>query len=473
MTASGITSYGAYVPYRRLQRRLIRSALGGTVAAGTRSVASYDEDTTSMGVGAARRAMASSPSNQSIDSLYFATSNPAYLDKTNATAIHAALDLDRDVGAYDLGGAVRSAVGALRAAADGAAAGKSVLAVTSDMRNGLPGSGDESEGGDAAAAFVFGPEPILAELICVSSNSDELLDRWRAPGEMRTQRWEPRFAEDALVQLGENAVSDALHQAKLSARQIDHLIVCGSHDRAIRHLRRSISSSSDSVVDDLGDRIGNSAAAQPGVLLADVLDRAQPDQVVMLVMVADGADVLLFRTTPAIGSFAPAESVQRQIAAGSDDLAYAQFLTWRGNLVREPPSRPDPARPGAPPSYRSGSWKFGFAGTRCNRCGTMHLPPDRVCLECHVVDDMTVERMSDRQATVVTFTIDHLAFSLSPPTVLVVVDFDGGGRLQCELADVDADEVFVGQRVEMSFRRLFTAEGVHNYFWKAKPVRPA
>ena len=26
-------------------------------------------------------------------------------------------------------------------------------------------------------------------------------------------------------------------------------------------------------------------------------------------------------------------------------------------------------------------------------------------------------------------------------------------------------------RVEMTFRRLFTADGIHNYFWKARPVR--
>ena len=25
----------------------------------------------------------------------------------------------------------------------------------------------------------------------------------------------------------------------------------------------------------------------------------------------------------------------------------------------------------------------------------------------------------------------------------------------------------MGDRVEMTFRRLFTASGVHNYFWKA------
>ena len=51
----------------------------------------------------------------------------------------------------------------------------------------------------------------------------------------------------------------------------------------------------------------------------------------------------------------------------------------------------------------------------------------------------------------------------------LVVDFDGGGRFQCELTDVDPSAVAIGQRVEMTFRRLFTAGGVHNYFWKAKP----
>jgi uncharacterized OB-fold protein len=70
----------------------------------------------------------------------------------------------------------------------------------------------------------------------------------------------------------------------------------------------------------------------------------------------------------------------------------------------------------------------------------------------------------------VTFTVDRLAYSPSPPIVFAVVDFDGGGRLPIELTDVRADEVRIGDRVELAFRRLFTAEGVHNYFWKARPA---
>ncbi len=31
----------------------------------------------------------------------------------------------------------------------------------------------------------------------------------------------------------------------------------------------------------------------------------------------------------------------------------------------------------------------------------------------------------------------------------------------------------IGGRVEMTFRKLFTADGIHNYFWKARPVRSA
>jgi hydroxymethylglutaryl-CoA synthase len=79
--------------------------------------------------------------------------------------------------------------------------------------------------------------------------------------------------------------------------------------------------------------------------------------------------------------------------------------------------------------------------------------------------------LSDARGTVTTFTVDRLAYSPSPPTVFAVVDFDDGQRLPVELTDVDADDVAIGMPVEMTFRRLFTADGIANYFWKARPVR--
>src|SRR5207245_11174720 len=150
----GIATYGVYVPYWRLGWKARAAALGAPSGRGTRSVASYDEDTTSLGVEAARAALRRAP-RLAPEVLYFATASPAYLDKTNATAIHAALDLAPSAPAFDMAGAVRSGAGALRATLD---ARGTALAVLSDIRAGLPGSADEREGGDGALAFLCGDD---------------------------------------------------------------------------------------------------------------------------------------------------------------------------------------------------------------------------------------------------------------------------------------------------------------------------
>ena len=171
----GIISYGTYLPYRRLDRSTIAAVAGTGGGKGTRTVASYDEDTTTLGVEAARRALRATPARPG--ALWFSTVAPAYVDKTNATAVHAALRLPDDVIAADFGGAVRSGVAALRAALAG---GPAALVVTADVRTGLPGSTDEATGGDGAAALLVGDETdgaVLAEVRGTGAATDEVLDR--------------------------------------------------------------------------------------------------------------------------------------------------------------------------------------------------------------------------------------------------------------------------------------------------------
>lgn len=468
----GIIGYGTYVPFFRLDRAAIGAALGAGGGKGTRTVAGYDEDTTSMGVEAARTLIAASPTAANAGVLYFATSEPAYLDKTNATAIHAALGLDAGVFAADMMGSVRSGAGALRAGIDSR---EPAIVVLSDLRSGLPGSGDESGGGDGAAAFLCGEsDDVIAELVGGASTTAEFLDRYRLPGDIASKVWEERFGEFAYLPLAKVALSEALKGAEIKPEDITHFIVTGMHGRANRSATAASGVKPESVTDDMTAVMGNAGAAHGAIMLADVLDRAKPNDIVALLLLADGATAMLFRVTDKIAKARPKATVRDQLAQGRPEpLAYATFLTWRNMLTREPPRRPDPDRPAAPPSLRSEPWKFGFMGSRCDSCGTRHLPPARVCVHCHAVDKMTLERLADLTATVASFTIDRLAFSPSPPVVAAVVDFDGGGRFLCEITDVDPNKVAIGDRVEMTFRRLYTAEGVHNYFWKARPVRRA
>jgi hydroxymethylglutaryl-CoA synthase len=461
----GLLAWGAYVPYARLDRKAIAAALGGGPGSGTRAVASYDEDSTSLGVEAARTALRRA--SVIPDALYFATTDPAYLDKTNATAIHAALDLPTSAAAYDMLGSVRSAAGATRAALD---ARGPALAVVADVRTGLAGGGDEREGGDAAAAFLFGDGEVAAEALGHASQSAEFLDRWRVPGETASRQWEERFGEHVYVPLGETALAEALKQAGVTAPAVDVLIVTGPHARSSKRVAASAGVKKEAIADDLASSVGNAGAAHPGLMLAAALDAARADQVIALVSLADGADVTVWRTTGAVTARRPATTVAAQIASAGP-VSYATFLTWRGFLRREPPRRPDPQPPEAPAAARAEAWKYAFTGSRCQACGARHVPPQRVCVKCHAVDRMKPERLSDVPATIATFTVDRLAYSMSPPVVVAVVDFEGGGRFQCEMTDVDPKAVKIGDRVEMTFRRLYTANGIHNYFWKARPVR--
>jgi hydroxymethylglutaryl-CoA synthase len=464
----GILSYGAYVPSFRLDRKSIAQSLGSGGGRGTRAVASYDEDATSMGAEAARAALATAPEGVTPANIYFATADPPYLDKTNATAIHAALGLPADVFAVDMVGAVRSGAGAFKAALD---ASEPTLAVLADIRTGLPGSGDESGGGDAGVAFLCGEgDRVIAEYVGGASVTAEFLERWRTPGASSSGVWEERFGEHVYVPLAREAFSRGLKQTDTTTEHIDHLIVTGVHPRAARAVIASSGVRQEAVAGDHADTFGNAGTAQVGIMLADVLDRAKPNQLIAVVLLADGATMLLLRTTEAIAAYRPQRTVAAQEAEGTL-VSYANFLTWRNMLQREPPRRPDPDRPAAPPSFRSDPWKFGFEASRCRGCGMRHLPPARVCVGCHSVDQMDMERLADLQATIATFTIDRLAFSPSPPVVGAVIDFDGGGRFQCELTEVEPDKVAIGDRVEMTFRRLYTAQGVHNYFWKARPAK--
>lgn len=472
--AFGVLAYSGYVPHARLKRSTVAAALGGGTASGCRAVASYDEDTTTMAVEAARGALRAVAKGLRPQQLYFSSSQPAYLDKTNATAIHAALGLPPSVFAADLAGSVRSGVAALDAGVALAGAGATTLVLLSDIRSGLPGSTDEIGGGDAAAALVVGPDtpsaPILAEHLATRHLTAEFLDRWRRPGAGGAQLWEERFGEQQYVPLALEVLTDALISAGITRAEIDHLIVCGPHQRAVKTAAARCEVPRAALTDDLSGRVGNVGAAQLGLVLADVLDRAKPRQVVVTLTLADGASASIWRTSTALAEHRGGPTVAEQIAAGDDTLSYPTFLSWRNHLDREPPRRPEPAVAAAPPSARSCDWKFGLQASRCRRCGTRHLPPARVCWNCGGVDDMTTERLSDVPATIATFSIDRLAYTPSPPLCVAAIDFDGGGRFMCELADADPASIAVGDRVQMTFRRMNTAGGVHNYFWKARPA---
>ncbi len=459
---AGIVRYGSYVPYFRLTRAAIGAGKG------ERAVASFDEDAVSMAVEAARDAVRG---GVGVDALLFATLSPAYAEKLDTATIQAALDLPEAMRSVALGGSSRMGLAALLLGLDLAAAGKRALVCASDLVTSAPGSARESQGGDAAAAFVTGPDnEAVARLLGCASSTMEILDAWRLPEDRFVRQWEERFTADTMAPAIIETAKRALQSAGVEAATLSTVILDGTNPRSMATLPKALGLKPEQIADTLAATVGRSGCAHAGLLLARALDKAKPGDRILSVCEADGADAVVLQVTDAITNIS-VRKVDRWIASKRNDLAYNTFLKWRGILPFEPPRRPDPERPAAPPMRRHERWKLAFVGSRCTKCQTGHLPPQRVCVKCGAVDQMRDERFADTSCKVATYTLDHLAYSLQPPVVAAFVDYEGGGRFSCELTDVDPKAVAIGNHLEMTFRRLFTAQGVHNYFWKARPGR--
>jgi hydroxymethylglutaryl-CoA synthase len=463
MSGAGIIRYGSYIPYFRLQRPTMGAGRG------ERAVASYDEDSVSMAVEAARDAIRG---GVAVEAVLFATTSPAYGEKLDTATIQAALDLPEQVTSLQLGGSTRMGLTALLVGLDLAAAGRPALVCASDVIAGLPGGLRESQGGDGAVAFVTGPgAKAIARVIGRASMTMEILDVWRLPEERFPKQWEERFTADTMAPAIADTARRALTTAGIEASTLTSVILDGTNARSVAGLPKVLGLRPEQIADTLAATVGRTGAAHAGLLLARALDQAKAGDRILVVCEADGADALVLEVTGAIEDMAPVRKVDRWIASKRNDLAYNGYLKWRGILPFEPPRRPDPERPAAPPMRRHERWKLAFVGSRCTKCQTGHLPPQRVCVKCGAVDQMRQERFADTSCRVATYTLDHLAYSLQPPVVSAFVDYEGGGRFTCDLTDVDPAQVAIGNHLEMTFRRLFTAQGVHNYFWKARPGR--
>ena len=460
---AGIVRYGSYLPYFRLQR----AAMGA--GKGERAVASYDEDSVSMAVEAARDAVRG---GVAVDTVLFATTSPAYAEKLDAATIQAALDLPESVGSVGLGGSSRMGLAALLLGLDLAAAGRRALVCASDVIVGAPGGARESQGGDGAAAFVTGGDrDAIARVLGRASATIEILDVWRVPEERFPRQWEERFIADTMAPAIADTARRALEAAGVEPSTLATVILDGTNPRSMAGLPKALGLRPEQVADPLAASVGRTGVAHAGLLLARALDQAKRGDRILVVCEADGADALVLEVTEAITDARPVRKVDRWIASKRNDLPYNTYLKWRGILPFEPPRRPDPERPAAPPMRRHERWKLAFVGSRCTKCQTGHLPPQRVCVKCGAVDQMRDERFADTSCRVATYTLDHLAYSLQPPVVAAFVDYEGGGRFSSELTDVDPKDVEIGKHLEMTFRRLYTAQGVHNYFWKARPGR--
>ena len=467
----GISAYGAYVPRYRLG-----AETDGWDSAGQRSVANFDEDSVSMAVAAAIDCL-NGREREEIDGLLFATTTPPYAEKQCASIIATALDLRRDIFTADITDVLRAGTTALKSALDSVAAGsaKNVLVVASDNRQGAPKGEAERNSGDGAVAFIISEDAVIAEQAGSYTITENMMDTWRSAGDQFVRSWEDRFAiEEGLERIMGEAVSGFMEKEGVSVKDVAKLALYSPDARRHGQLARHLGFQPEQVQDPLFGRMGNTGAAFPLMLLAGALEDGSPGQLLLTVAYGDGSDVLGFRTTSKIGERGHGLGVSGFLDSGQVLDSYETYAKWRNVWLTDSSSRrPDPQSPSVTALWRESDQNIKFHGGVCNQCGYVQYPPQRVCVECQSRDDSTPIRLSDKLGTVFTYSLDYLAGTVDTPLAIVVVDYEPGGRVLCMMTDREVGEVQIGMPVQMSFRKLRVVNGIHNYYWKAVPLRRA
>jgi hydroxymethylglutaryl-CoA synthase len=449
----GITSYGAYVPVYRMSHAELGRAWGTARGKGEKAVANYDEDSITMAVEAAVDCLGSMD-RSTIDALYFASTTAPYNEKLSASIVAAAADLRENIFSLDVGHSLRSATSAMRIACDAVKSGsmKKVLIAAADCRVPPPNSEFEAAYGDGSAALIIGDEDVAVSIEGSHSVSTEFLDVWRKELDGYIQTWEDRF----ILTHGhgdqvKRVVSETLKEYNLTPKDFAKVVCYASDARSHRNMAKQIGFEPDQVQDSMFGAIGNTGAAFAPMMLVAALEEAKPGDKILLVGYGDGADALILQVTENIEKVRNRRGIKKHLESKMLIPSYEKYLIFR-NLVELGTDRRPQYVSSLPMIWRDRKQVFPLHGGKCKACGRIQLPIQRICAYCQAKDDYEEVRLSDKKATVFTFSMDERA-------------------VYCTMTDRDTSKVDIDMRVEYTFRRIHEGAGLHNYFWKCRPIR--
>ncbi len=484
---TGITAYGAYIPRRRLQRKVVAAAnawvapglVGG--AKGERAMANWDEDALTMAVEAGRDCLpATDPVKDRafVDAIYFASTTGAFADRQHSGIAAAALQLSHAVSSTDVTSSQRASLSALIAALDAAASGrvKTALVLAGEKRKARVASPQELSYGDGGAAVTVGASNEIAKFVGSHSVTVDFVDHFRGDGEDFDYGWEERWIRDeGYTKIVPAAIKALLEKTGVAAADIAHFILPCPFAKLDQTLAKQSGIDPARVRDNLAATVGDTGSTHALMMLVSALEDAKPGEKILVAQFGQGCDALLFETTRALGELPVRNGVKGSLARRKEETNYLKYLAFNGLIELEKGMRAEvDKRTALTVLYRKNDMLLGLSGGKCRVCGTAQFPMSQICVNpnCKAVDSQDPYGFSERAGTVLSWSADFLTYAMDPPNHYGMITFAEGGRFMADITDVEQGQVDSGTQVRMAFRIKDFDEkrGFRRYFWKAVPV---
>ena len=474
----GIKSYGAYLPKYLLPRDLIAKAWDFPAVPGNKAIANIDEDSLTMSVEAGLDCL-TNIDPKSIDGLFFASTTQVYTEKSSSSFIATVLDMRDDITTIDFTDSLKAGTSALTRAYDTIKANpeiKSILIIAADTREAEPSTMWEYGFADGAAALLVAEDNdlpiIIDDYYTVSANVTGPWKRAKEDKFIRTfeVKMDARFYVENITKV----MAEIMKRNNLTPETVDVAAYYYNNPRLHSKVSKMMKFGQGVAQNGFFFQVGDTGTSMPFMLLISALKRPKEAAKIILAGFGDGADAILMHIQD--------RKAVRELSKNHMGIVghqksmnllknYNIFIENRQYLEKDRFTR----KSSAVTLWRDTYSVYKMYGLKCKNCGTVQYPTNaRSCIICRTDDQLELTKLS-LNGTVFTYTLDHLVGGayLDTPIPRCVIDLDGGGRVLLNMTEIEKPEenVKIGMKVELTFRRIHEGGEFKNYYYKCRPPR--
>jgi hydroxymethylglutaryl-CoA synthase len=343
---AGIIGYGAYVPRQRIKVEEIAKVWGADAPSykkglmlEEKSVPAPDQDVITMSVESARNAIRRARIDPNeIGCIYIGSESHPYAVKPSGTVVAEAIGATPDIHCADMEFACKAGSEGMFVSFGLVTAGlvKYGLGIGADTSQGAPGDALEYSAAAGAAAFLFGKENVVAEVLTTYAYMTDTPDFWRREYEHYPKHGGRFTGEPAYFQHTLSCATGTMERAGVTPKDLTWAIFHQPNGKFPLRAALKLGFTKEQILPGwLSPRLGNTYSGASPLGLSATLDVAKPGDKILMVSYGSGSgsDGFVFEVTDKIDEV-------RNLAPLTTDyldknqlyLDYGTYAKYRGKI---------------------------------------------------------------------------------------------------------------------------------------------
>ncbi len=344
---AGIVGYGAYIPRKRIKTEEIARQWGKdpeTIQRGLllqeKSVPGIDEDTITISVAAGWSALQRAGiGGEKVGALYIGSESHPYAVKPSGTVVAEALGIGPEVHIADFEFACKAGTEAMFVALGLVEAGRCeyAIGIGADTSQGAPNDALEFSASAGGAAFIFGQNNLVAEVIDTYSYTTDTPDFWRREGEFYPRHGGRFTGEPAYFTHVLSATRGILEKTGLEPEQFAYVVFHMPNGKFPLSAGKQLGFKKEQLETGwVVPTMGNTYSGSSPTGLAAILDVAKPDDLILITSFGSGAgsDSFVLRATdrlPKVQGLAP--TVRSMLDGRRHYVTYGEYAKYREKII--------------------------------------------------------------------------------------------------------------------------------------------